>query len=75
LNELKPEMIAEATAEARRSAERFARDSGSKIGTIRRANQGVFVILARDRAPGIVEGSQLQKTVRVVSTIEYYLKD
>ena len=75
LNELKPEMIAEATAEARRAAERFAEDSGSKIGTIRRANQGVFVILARDRAPGIMEGSQLQKTVRVVSTIEYYLKD
>jgi len=75
LNELKPEMIAEATAEARRAAERFAKDSGSEIGTIRRANQGVFVILARDRAPGIMEGSQLQKTVRVVSTIEYYLKD
>jgi len=35
----------------------------------------VFVILARDRAPGIMEGSQLQKMVRVVSTIEYYLKD
>ncbi len=75
LNELKPEMIAEATAEARRSAEQFAKDSGSAIGSIRRANQGVFVILARDRAPGIMEGSQLQKTVRVVSTIEYYLKD
>ena len=75
LNERKPEMIAEATAEARRAAEQFAKDSGSEIGTIRRANQGVFVILARDRAPGIMEGSQLQKTVRVVSTIEYYLKD
>jgi len=75
LNELKPEMIAEATSEARRAAEQFAKDSGSRIGTIRRANQGVFVILPRDRAPGISEGSQLQKTVRVVSTIEYYLKD
>ena len=75
LNELKPEMIAEATAEARRAAEQFAKDSGSKIGGIRRANQGVFVILARDRAPGIMEGSQLQKTVRVVSTIEYFLQD
>ncbi len=75
LNELKPEMIAEATAEARRAAEQFAKDSGSRIGNIRRANQGVFVILPRDRAPGIAEGSQLQKTVRVVSTIEYYLKD
>lgn len=75
LNQLKPEMIAEATAEARRAAEQFAKDSGSRIGSIRRANQGVFVILARDRAPGIMEESQLQKTVRVVSTIEYCLKD
>lgn len=75
LNELKPEMIAEATAEARRGAGQFAKDSGSEIGTIRRANQGVFVILARDRAPGITEEGQLRKTVRVVSTVEYYLKD
>lgn len=75
LSELKPEMIAEATAEARRAAEQFAEDSGSEMGAIRRANQGVFVILARDRAPGIMEGNQLHKTVRVVSTIEYYLKD
>ena len=75
LSELKPEMIAEATAKARRAAEQFAKDSGSQIGKIRRAHQGVFVILPRDRAPGIMEGSQLHKTVRVVSTIEYYLKD
>jgi hypothetical protein len=75
LSGLKPKMIAEATAEARRGAEQFAKDSGSEIGAIRRANQGVFVILARDRAPGIMEGSQREKTVRVVSTIEYYLKD
>jgi hypothetical protein len=75
LNDIKPEMIAEATAEARRSAEQFATDSGSRIGKIRRANQGVFVILPRDRAPGIMEGNQLQKTVRVVSTIEYFLRD
>lgn len=75
LSELKPDMIAEATAKARRAAEQFAKDSGSRIGRIRRANQGVFVIKPRDRAPGIIEGSQLYKTVRVVSTIEYYLKD
>jgi hypothetical protein len=75
LSELKPVMIAEATAEGRRAAEQFAKDSGSEIGSIRQANQGVFVILARDRAPGIMEESQIQKTVRVVSTIEYYLKD
>jgi hypothetical protein len=75
LNDLKPEMIAEATAEARRAAEQFATDSGSRIGKIRRANQGVFVILPRDRAPGVAEGNQLEKTVRVVSTIAYYLRD
>lgn len=75
LSEHKPEMIAEATAKARRAAEQFAADSGSRIGRIRRASQGVFVILPRDRAPGIDEGSQLDKTVRVVSTIDYYLED
>ncbi len=75
LNDLKPEMIAEATQEARRAAQQFARDSGSQLGGIRQANQGVFVILPRDRAPGIVEESQLEKTVRVVSTVDYYLED
>jgi hypothetical protein len=75
LSERKPEMIAEATSEARRAAEQFALDSGSRVGRIRRANQGLFVILPRDRAPGVEESSQLEKTVRVVSTIDYYLED
>jgi hypothetical protein len=73
LSEHKPAMIAEATAAARRAAEEFAADAGSRIGQIRRANQGVFVILARDRAPGIEEQGQREKTVRVVTTIEYLL--
>jgi hypothetical protein len=73
LNDLKPEMIAEATASARKAAEQFAKDSRSKIGGIRRANQGVFEILPRDQAMGIMEGSQLHKTLRVVTTIDYYL--
>ena len=75
LNDIKPDMIAEATANARKAADQFALDSGSKISGIRRANQGVFVIKARDQAPGITEANQLNKTVRVVSTIEYYLRD
>jgi hypothetical protein len=33
----------------------------------------VFEILPRDQAPGIMEGSQLERTLRVVSTVEYYL--
>jgi len=75
LNDLKPEMIAEATASARVAAQQFAQDSRSDIAGIRRANQGVFVILPRDEAPGIAEQTQLFKKVRVVSTIDYLLKD
>ncbi len=75
LNDLKPDMIAEATANARRAAEQFAKDSGSHLGKIRNANQGTFVILPRDGASGVMEENQLQKTVRVVATIEYYLSD
>jgi hypothetical protein len=73
LNEIKPEMIAEATANARKAAEKFATDSGSEISGIRRANQGVFVILPRDNIGEMYEGKQYYKTVRVVATIDYYL--
>jgi len=73
LNEVKPEMVAEATRNARASAEQFAADSGSGLGAIRSASQGVFQILARDEAPGIMEPSQINKRLRVVSTVEYFL--
>ena len=73
LNDLKPAMIAEATARAREAAEQFAKDADSRLAGIRRANQGVFEILARDQAPGISESGQIAKTVRVVSTVEYSL--
>jgi len=75
LNDLKPAMIAEATSRAREAADQFATDSKSHLGGIRRANQGVFEILARDQAPGIQEQGQIAKRVRVVSTVEYLLKD
>jgi uncharacterized protein len=74
LNDLKPEMLAEATAQARVAAEEFAMASGSRVGKIRRASQGVFQILPRDPAPGQEEGNQLFKTVRVVTTVEYLLE-
>ncbi|MEO7101997.1 MAG: SIMPL domain-containing protein [Gemmatimonadaceae bacterium] len=75
LNKLKPAMIADATARAREAAEQFARDSKSAIGGIMTANQGIFEILPRDQAQGITQESQVEKTVRVVSTVNYYLKD
>jgi hypothetical protein len=74
LNTLKPEMIAEATARAREAAVQFARDSRTSLGPIRTANQGVFEILPRDQAMGISQESQIVKTVRVVSTVEYLLR-
>jgi uncharacterized protein len=74
LNQLKPSMVKEATANARAAAEQFAADSKSDLGAIRQANQGVFVILPRDQAPGVNEGAQLQKIVRVVSTVQYFLQ-
>ena len=67
LNAIKPAMIEEATKNARASAQKFAEDSDSTLGKIRRASQGQFVIYDRD-TPYI-------KRVRVVTTVEYYLKD
>lgn len=69
LNEIKPKMIEEATKNAREAAEKFATDSGSKIGKIRHATQGLFSIADRDR------NSPDYKNIRVVTTIQYYLTD
>lgn len=69
LNEIKPAMIEEATKSAREVAEKFARDSQSRLGRIRSANQGLFSIADRDSNTPYI------KRVRVVSTVEYFLVD
>lgn len=69
LNDIKPEMIEEATKKAREVAEKFASDSQSSLGKIKRASQGQFSISARDK------NNLHIKKVRVVSTVEYYLSD
>lgn len=68
LNEVKPQMIEEATKNARAAAEKFARDSDSKLGKIRNASQGQFSISDRDAYTPYI------KSVRVVTTVNYYLK-
>ena len=74
LNQIKPEMLKEATKNALAAANEFATNSGSKVGDIKSANQGVFSISARESIPDHSDESQINKTVRVVSTVEYFLK-
>ena len=73
LNEIKPKMLEQATKNAKEAAEEFAKSSDSTVGKIKTANQGVFSVLPREQIPGISENMQINKTVRVVSTVVYYL--
>ena len=68
LNKIKPAMIEEATRNAREAAMKFAQDSESELGKIKNATQGLFSIDNRDQyTPHI-------KNVRVVTSVDYYLK-
>jgi hypothetical protein len=69
LNDIKPSMIEEATSNARAVAQKFAHDSNSKLGKIKKATQGQFEVISRDK------NSEHIKNIRIVSTVEYYLID
>lgn len=69
LNKVKPQMIEEATKNARVAAEKFAKDSESRLGKIKNASQGQFSISDRDANTPYV------KNIRVVTTVDYYLKN
>ena len=69
LNDIKPEMIEEATRNAREAAQKFAKDSDSRLGKIKTANQGTFTIENRDSNTPYI------KRVRVVTSVTYYLKN
>jgi uncharacterized protein len=78
LDSIRPMMLEAATKSALAVAEQFAKNSDTHLGSIRRANQGVFQILSADSSPtqqndNDQEGSSLFKTVRVVSSIDYFL--
>ena len=80
LNDIRPAMLAEATRSGRAVAEQFAADSRSRLGPIRRANQGVFEVTGRDTNSGSDRGSNddqgsIDKKVRLVTTVDYYLLD
>lgn len=76
LNSIKPAMVAQATKDARASAEQFAQDSGTSVGTIKSATQGYFEVNARDGDSGGGWGVSDTpfKKVRVVTTVDFYLR-
>lgn len=77
LNEIKPEMIIEATQNARKAAEQFASENDSKLGRLKKATQGLFTIVDRTASLSGGEGGYMQgsndlfKKVRVVISAEY----
>ena len=68
LNDIKPAMIAESLENARTAADEFAKNSHSRIGKMRTASQGYFEVEDLD------ENTPQVKKIRVVTTVEYYLK-
>src|SRR5690606_36225667 len=74
INDLKTDMLAEATQRAREAAEQFALEADAAVGTIQSANQGVFEILAAVEIPNERPERQIDKRVRVVTTITYFLE-
>lgn len=73
LNEIKPEMLREATTNARVAANEFAENAGVKVGGIRDARQGNFYV--RDVGSDYGDSQKIEKDVRVVTTITFYLTD
>jgi hypothetical protein len=73
LNNIKPEMLKEATSNARTAANEFAQIAGVKVGSIKSARQGNFSI--RDRGQSYNDNRNIVKDVRVVTTISFYLQD
>lgn len=73
LNDIKPEMLREATKNARIAASEFAQNAGVKVGSIRSARQGSFYV--RDAGESYGDTKKIEKEVRVVTTISFYLTD
>lgn len=75
LNAAKPALLRQAIAAAQVAGAEFAAASGARLGPIRRANQGVIAVLARDETPDAAEWQSRDKRLRAVATVEYMLVD
>jgi len=73
LTDIKPEMVKDATENARTAAQEFAKNAGVSVGKIKSARQGSFVI--RDFGEEYGNRNKINKSVRVVTTISFYLHD
>jgi uncharacterized protein len=73
IGKLRSEMIAAATQDARNAAAQFAKDSGSRVGSIRNASQGIFQITVPGEDHD--DSQSIRKNVRVVTTVDYELRD
>lgn len=78
LNDIKPDMLAEATRNAKKAAQEFTKESGEKLGNLRKANQGIFSIDDRDVSlSGQGEGgyssgvNDIYKKIKVVVSVDY----
>ena len=75
VNELKGDMLTEATKRAREAADKFATESGARVGDIQNANQGIMEINPAVEIPNALPEKQINKKVRVVTTITYFLSN
>jgi hypothetical protein len=75
LSDIRPAMLVQATKSARALAQQFAADSNSHLGGIRRATEGVFQVMSRDGETSnpAEERAAIEKKLRLVTTIDYYL--
>jgi uncharacterized protein len=74
INDMKGALLTEATQRAREAADKFAKESGAKVGAIQNANQGIIEVNAAVEIPDTSPDRQIDKKVRVVTTITYFLK-
>jgi len=73
LNDIKTDMLKEAARNARIAASQFAENAGAKVGGIRSARQGGFSIT--DAGAQFGDTSKIEKDVRVVTTMNFYIVD
>lgn len=72
LNEIKPEMVKQATLNAKKAAEELASHAEVNVGKIKKAVQGSFVI--QDVGNNYSDNQSVEKNVRLVTTITFFLK-